>query len=383
MSIRIGSSCAITKSMAIGKVIETRRYLNVEVDWVGVSKQAIQTKQYLIVTICINHNNSQYTYPNDDQWRTAVDDTCRKLKSWGGNRNNCRISLINEPMKYITREQYAHFINLAYPIINSHGFLCGAGNEEFLTAQAKGDMYPHILYNCMFDILDIHIQGSCNTPAKTKYWTNVAIQWATQYGRQIDCTEAFYANIATASGWTLLQSQLHHAERIGCPNFCNVFNNLVRSAFPTLDTTRWDKLCFKIDGILRSNYWATYKILMDTKGPMPNIISIEEDDDMKLVNLKPGLSGGQVKWLQEILMIEYGYPNDYEDPFDGKYGNVTRDQVKLYQAANNLTQDGVVGIDTTLDMLFDVDEKPATDRVKSTDYWDKRLKIMVAFWAVK
>ncbi len=371
--IRIGSSCAITKSMAIGKVVETRRYLNVEVDWIGVSKQAIQNKQYLIVTICINHNNSQYTYPSDSQWRTAVDDTCRKLKSWGGNRNNCRISLINEPMKYITKEQYAHFINLAYPIINSHGFLCGAGNEEFLTAQAKGDMYPHILYNCMFNTLDIHIQGSCDTPAKTKYWTNVAIQWATQYGRQIDCTEAFYANIATASGWTLLKSQLYHAERIRCPNFCNVFNNLVRSAFPTLDTTRWDKLCFKIDGILRSNYWATYKILMDAKGPIPNIKEDEivEEDDMKLEVLKIGSRGNQVKFLQEILEVEYDYEN--AGGYDGVFGTITDTQVKEYQTDMGITVDGRVGKIT----MFELIEK-AGEHFNS-DYWMTKLEIWMGF----
>ena len=105
--IRIGSSCAITKQMALGKVVETRRYLNVEVDWIGVAKQAIATKQYLIVTVCINHNNSNYTYPSDYDWIVAVDDTCKKLKSWGGNSNSCRISLVNEPMKYISKEQYA------------------------------------------------------------------------------------------------------------------------------------------------------------------------------------------------------------------------------------------------------------------------------------
>ncbi len=342
--IRIGSSCAITKSMAIGKVVETRRYLNVEVDWIGVSKQAIQTKQYLIVTICINHNNSQFTYPGDSLWRTAVDDTCRKLKLWGGNRNNCRISLINEPMKYITKEQYAHLINLAYPIIKSRGFLCGAGNEEFLTAQAKGDMYPYILYNCMFDILDIHIQGSCNTPAKTKYWTNIAIQWATQYGRQIDCTEAFYANITTASGWILLKSQLRHAERIGCPNFCNVFNNLVRSAFPTLDTTRWDKLCFKIDGILRSNYWAHWKILMDTKGPTPNIKEVFEMYGIEINYVKPGSHNEETRAVQQIMLDE-GYDLS---PFgaDSWYGDVTEAAIKKWQTDNNLKVDGWVGKET-------------------------------------
>ena len=150
-------------------------------------------------------------------------------------------------------------------------------------------MYQFILNERMagrinFDILDIHIQGSCNTPEMTKMWADEVISWMNYWQISVDCTEAFYSDIRTSSGWTLLQSQLYHAERIGCPNFCNVFNNMVRSAFPNYDTSRWDKLCFFINGILRSNYWAQWKILMDTKGPVPNI---EEKEDEIMAYLRP------------------------------------------------------------------------------------------------
>ena len=67
---------------------------------------------------------------------------------------------------------------------------------------------------------------------------------------------------------------------------------------------------------------------------------------------------------------------------DGKFGKYTEDQVKAYQKANGLKEDGIVGINTTLDLLFDVDKKPVEERVESTDYWQKRLDTMCRFWEV-
>ncbi len=286
--IRIGSSAVLHKDMAIGKVLEVRYYLNAYSDWRNVIQIAIQQKQYVILTICINHNNANYTYPSDDVWRISVDYACKELKKAGGNKDNCRISLVNEPMKYISREQYCHLIGLAYPIVHSYGFLMGAGNEEFFTAQAKGNMYQYILNErkakkINFDILDIHIQGSCNTPELTKMWTDEVLTWMNYWKITADCTEAFYADIRTEKGWTLLQSQLFHAERIGCPNFCNVFNNLVRSAFP-IPTSKWDKLCFNIDGVNKSKYWNQWQSLMSTKAPIPNI---KEDEEAIMNYLRP------------------------------------------------------------------------------------------------
>ncbi len=361
--------------MAIGKVVETRSFIGSTSKCWEVADYCIANKIYLIFTPCINRNDFSGYDPMDTEWKQIIDFTCRELIRRGGNRDNCRLSLINEPMKYISKERYAQLINIAYPIIHNYGFLAGAGNEEFLTAQAKGDMYQYILANCNFDILDVHVQGSCNTAEKTEFWCNTARSWTS---KPIDCTEAFYADIATSSGWNLLNAQQYHTERIGCENFCMVFTNLDRSMFPW-NTSSWDKLCFNINGNNRSGYWGQFLDLIEQKAPVPNLPIIEEDDDMKLEVLKPGSNNNQVRWLQEILMLEYGYPNDFEDPFDGKYGNYTRQQVEAYQEANGLVKDGYVGVNTTLDLLFDVDKKPVADRVYSTDYWDKRLKILVAF----
>jgi len=248
MSIRIGSSCVMSLSMALGKVVETRRFYDGFSGWQEVAQNAIKNKQYLIVTPC-NHNDKTVKYLNNTQWVNFIDDTCKYLISIGANRYNARISLINEPMKYISREKYADLINLAYPIVKSYGLLCGAGNEEFVTAQARDNMYQYILTNCQFDILDIHIQGSCNSKADTDKWIDEVKSWINYWQKPVDCTEAFYGDIRTQAGYDLLCYQLKKADEIKCPNFCNVFNNLDKSAFPYQDSTdQWHKLCFKING---------------------------------------------------------------------------------------------------------------------------------------
>ena len=365
--IRIGSSCALSPSMALGKCVETRRFIGSNSGWEAVCKQAIRKKQYLILTLCTNRNDNSGHYPTDTEWIQFVSTSCTKLRSFGGRINNSRISLVNEPLKYMSKEGYRHIIDLAYPIVNQNGFLCGAGNEEFLTAQARGNMYEYILANTTFDILDVHLQGSCDTPSKTEYWCNTARSWTS---RPIDCTEAFYADIATSKGWTLLKSQLSHAERIGSENFNMVFTNLDQSIFP-FNTDNWKKLCFFVNGTLRSNYWTEWKILMDTKGPIPNIKPMEKDkEDMKLVNLKVGSVGNQVKWLQEILEVEYGYEND---SYDGKFGAITDTQVRAYQTDKNLVVDGIVGRNTTFELIENAGE------VFDSDYWWGKLEIWMAF----
>lgn len=363
--IRIGSSCALKKSMAIGKVVETRRFIGSTSDWKEVSKYCIDNNIYLILTPCINRNDNSGHIPNYSEWVTFITDTCSYLKSIGANKNNTRLSIINEPMKYCDRETYAQLINIAVPIIHSYGFYAGAGNEEFLTAQAKGNMYQYILSHCQFDILDIHIQGSCDTKEKTEYWTNTARSWT---DKQIDCTEAFYSDIGTWNGWQLLLTQLSNAERIGCKNFCNVFNNLDQSAFP-LNTDNWKRLSFCVNGKQRSPYWQDWLKIIEQKAPVPNIINlISEEEDMKLEILRLGSKGNQVKWLQEILEIEYGFEN--EGGFDGIYGVKTEAQVKAYQSANRLLVDGKVGKDTIFDLII---------KSEMPDYWWKKLLIYMAY----
>ena len=348
MTIRIGSSCSLSPSMGIGKVVETRRLIGSVTAWEATAKQAVRDKQYLIVTPCINRNDGSGHYPGDSEWVNFVSTTCTKLKSFGGNKSNSRISLVNEPMKFCTKEQYKHLIDLAYPIVKANGFLMGAGNEEFLTAQAKGNMYQYILANCLFDILDIHIQGSCDTKAHTDQWINEVKSWKAYWNKPVDCTEAFYGDCRTSNGYNLLKYQCQKAEEIGCENFCNVFNNLDSSQFP-FDTSDWHKLCFKIDGQIKSNYWAQWKIEMDTRGPVPNInIPKPKGIDgmiIKTIGHKTNdiQSGYGVELLHELLIYKK-YIEDVENMF--VYDTNTRQAVESFQTDLGITIDGRVGRQT-------------------------------------
>jgi hypothetical protein len=356
--------------MSLGRCVETRWFIGSTSRCWDVVDKAIKNKQYLIFNICTNRNDNSGHIPTDTEWKLMVDNTCRELLARGGNRLNSRITIINEPMKYISISRYAQLINLAYPIAHRYGFLMGAGNEQYTMAMSKGNMYSYILQNCQFDILDIHLQGDCEEDDKCRDIANVFKRWADTYNKPIDCTECFYSDIATSKGWNILKFQIGHAERIGCSNVCNVFNNLDRSQFPW-NTSSWDKLCFNINGHQRSGYYGQYLDLVNSKAPIPNIKIPIGDDDMKLKLLKVGSKGNQVRWLQEILQEEYEFEN--EGGYDGIYGSKTLDQVKAYQTANGLVPDGVIGKLTTFDLI--------TKAVNhfTPDYWMKKLQVYMAY----
>ena len=377
MSIRIGSSCVLSQSMAIGKVVETRRFMNYNLsDWQGISSKCIQEKIYLIVTICLDKNGKLEKLPSELEWRNTIDDTVKKLTYMGANKNCCRIDLVNEPCKYIHKEQYANLINIAYDQVKGR-LPVGAGCDELI----YGDMYQYISSHANFDVLVVHIQGACNNELNTSNLTNFALNLATSYKRLVDCNESNYFSVNTDSGYKGLLMNLKYAEKIGCKNFPIVFINLDKSAF-AVNTDRWERLSFFVNGSIHSSYWNDFSKLIEAKCPIPNIIPlpiIEDENFMKLKDLKIGSKGNQVRFLQEILMIEYSFPNEYENPFDGKFGNLTDKQVRAYQTANNLKVDGYVGINTMTSLILDINKKPVEDRKFSTDYWFKKLQIYMAY----
>jgi hypothetical protein len=274
---------------------------------------------------------------------------------------NGKISIINEPTKWFKDNggvaRLSHFINMAYPIVKHFGFVMGAGNMEFYDSAVLGDWYGYICANAYFDDLDIHLQASCDNEHDLRKYTDYAYWLADTNRKELDCTEAFYGNIQTTDGWNLLNRQLDYAEYIGCKNFGNVFNNLDTSVFPVLEDSKtrekWFQLAFKINGTVQTNRWYDWVNIIDAKAPVPNINIPIEDDDMKLEVLRVGSKGNQVQWLQEILELEYGYEN--EGGFDGKFGNLTDAQVRLYQESVNITVDGLVGKQTMTKLINDAE----------------------------
>jgi len=342
MSIGMGASGAIFQDRFTldCHCVETRQYPYRKSDCWGVTQKALNNGIYLIFNICWENGYN----PTDEQWRHRVEGVVQKLISYGGNKNNCRITIINEPMKFISKEKYAHLINIAYSQVRSR-FLVGSGNEEFGLSEAKGGMYQYIFSQSNFDILDIHIQTSCLTEANCNHWCAVARSWATKYNKILDCTEANYSDVAKESGYKKLLMQLSYAEQIGCIHFPMVFIGLSNE-----DKYKW--LSFIYNGKVRSPYWEDYKRIIKEKAPIPNInipIIEEEDMELRLLGLSYTRMGQQVKWLQDILLNDYHVPN--LGGIDGKLGSMTDKQIRDYQEEKELKVDGIVGEQTTMKLI--------------------------------
>ena len=313
MSIRIGSSCVLSMNMIRPecKVVETRHFLDVPTQWYEIATKCIAEKIFLIVTLCIDKNGKLEYIPSESQWRNFVEDSTVKLLSLGANWNNCRIDLVNEPCKYIDKSTYAYLVNLAHNQINGR-LPVGAGCEEFVTAQAKGDMYPHLLRYGNFETLVIHIQGSCLAEDACSRWTNLALNWATSYKKKLDCNEANYFSINTDSGYKGLLMNLKYAEKVGCANFPMVFINLDRSAFSGISSNildGWERLAFFVNGKQHSNYWNDFKNIIESKAPVPNIIllPIERRDGMIIQTQTIANYDVYLAQLENELLWKLGY----------------------------------------------------------------------------
>lgn len=348
MSIRIGSSCALSVPMVKGYVAETRILTDNSAKWQEVAQHCIKNNIYLIVSPCVSNGYNQADVPTNYQWQTLLHESCRYLKFIGANKYNARLSLINEPMKFITKEKYKELIDLAVPIIHSYGFYVGCGNEEFVMSAAHGNMYQYILSNCNFDVLDLHLQGSCDSWPHIEKYLNEVKSWVMFWPKPVDCTEAFYGNVTKPEGYWLLQAQLQMAKELKCENFCNVFNNLDTSVFPILSDPevkkKWYELCFNINGAQHSQYWQAWQNQMEINKPVPNISIPKGKDGMILPSVKLGTKGYLTELVEELLQY-LGYEIDSID------GNFTTDDVNelkrfqedIQNKYPNIDVDGICG----------------------------------------
>ena len=352
--IRIGSSCALSIPMAWGKVVETRILTDNSTKWKEVSRYAIKNNKYLILTPCVNDGYNRPHIPSDAGWQNMIDTACRYLKSIRATRNNCEVSIINEPTKWFRNSggvmRYVHFIDMAYEIIHSYGLLCGAGNMEFYDAAVLGDWLGVICSHAHFDNLHIHIQASCDTEERIIKYTDYAHLLATTYHKGLSCTEAFYGDIKTQ--YSLLTMQLAHAERIGCENFCNVFNNLDTSVFPILEDEhvrkKWYKLCFNINNVKQTNNWDRWIQVMEAKAPVPNIKKgVKDGMIIKTIGWKPDdVKGGYGVELLHELLIEKEYMSKDSISNMFKYTDDTKNAIEKFQGDLDITVDGRVGRQT-------------------------------------
>jgi hypothetical protein len=385
MAIRIGSSWVISPAGVDGFASEVRRHWfeNPYWDYKNAIKKCIANNIYIIFTQCLGYNKTaphpEYL-PTENEWRNRIEENVKLLQSYGATKNSACISLINEPTKFFRIENgyrgvedLIWFTNIAHDQIAGR-FELGAGNMEFYDSFVLGDWYGNLNARAKFEISHIHIQNSCDTYERTKQYTDYALNLANKYGRKISCTEAMHTSWDMAgSDYTKLLVQLHHAERIGCSEFCVICLNLdTQAAAQELNLSQLgNKPCFKIDGVDRSNgHYENLINIANEKKPNPNIIPIEELDDMKLelLGLNFVKKGQQVKWLQDILLNDYQVPNP--GGIDGKLGTLTDKQIRDYQEEKEIKVDGIVGEQTTMKLVNE-----SSDPKK----WFRNLQIYMAY----
>ncbi|MGM0366614.1 MAG: hypothetical protein ACQEP5_08785 [Actinomycetota bacterium] len=215
------------------------------------------------VDICLNNNIyiianiDNWTFngrlePDEQQWRERVENLVGGLIGRGANKENARITIENEPMKYISREQYVWLVNVAYDQIGQR-FYMGAGNEEYDLAKKRGDMYEYLCENANFDILDTHWQASFATPEDIEKKGNWFRELADRHNKRLSVTEANWFDVATSEGYHLLVTKMLKAEQVGSEDFCVVFTSLT-------DRPQYEWLAFIYDGEVRNQaHWDDFK----------------------------------------------------------------------------------------------------------------------------
>jgi hypothetical protein len=312
----------------------------------------LENNIYIIVNIMLRKGEEKDKFYNEQEWRKHVDGIVVGMLTKEPSATKWRITIANEPMKYISKEKYTSYINIACDQVKkARGYKhvkIGAGNEEFSKAAESG-MYEHILKNCpMLDYLDIHIQAAVinRTTGRVmdgnlEYYGNVAKAWAKKYNLKLSCTEANWCNVAKKEGYEDLIKMYNKALEIGCEDFDVVFID-----YSGKNEYKW--LCFKVDGKEHSKYWNDFKKLIK-KDDL--IKPIEEGEDMflerlyykgrpsKLIKVDP--KGHGIRILRAYFNLFDA--NEFDDALDAK--------VREFQIANNLLVDGKVGSDTFTELM--------------------------------
>ncbi len=198
---------------------------------------------YIIANID-NWTFNGYLEPNEQEWRQRVESLVTDLKDRGATKQNTRITIINEPMKYISREAYIRLVNIAYDQIDQR-FYMGAGNEEYDLAKKRGNMYEYLCQNAEFDVLDTHWQASFTTPEDIEVKANWFRDLADRYGKRLSVTEANWFDMSTAEGYEMLIKKMIKAEQLGSEDFCVVFTKLE-------DQPQYEWLAFIYNGQIRN-----------------------------------------------------------------------------------------------------------------------------------
>ena len=346
------------KAQSEAMCIENRHFPGRE-DWFkSIAQQCKAEKKYMMVTIDIPFDRAFST--SELAWLDRCQDIKDYLTSNGFNRDNCDVSVINEPMKdvkAISVEFYLHLVNLTCSVFQP-AFKVGFGNEEYDLAMRKFDGQGNDFYTAgakrtNADKMFIHIQSSMRTPEAIEAKCNELKAVADKYGKEIDCNEANYENVADPNGFNVVKYQMKKAKEIGCKHFAIVFLNLDGPG-------KYEFLTFVWQGKDRTTnkdnpYGSHWKELVHLIN-IERSIKDKEEDWMALELVKYGSRNEETRAVQQIMMDE-GYDlSPYND--DGIYGKITKQAIEKWQTDNSLKVDGIVGPQTWQWLLANIATAP-------------------------
>ncbi len=340
----LGSSCCTgtTKPRASDKIAEVRHVLERN-DFEANVDFCLANNIYIIANIdnWRSTGDGKVRYNGKEQeWRQRVDAIAFILLQKNPRADKFEITIDNEPMKKLTREDYAWLVNIAWDQIKvKRGWRhiqIGAGNEEFSLAEARGNMLEYICQNCQFDILHTHWQAAITTkdyklnPAALDRWANFAVYLRDKYKKKLGCSEANWFDLAKEQGYNDLIKVLNKVESIGIKQFPIVFIQRERN-----DKHPYTWLCFIYDHKIRSNYWYDWLKLTEAKAPK------QEEQTMRLekfyyqgkVTFTRDPKRAGVRFIQACLGAKP----------DGIFGPKTDTAVREYQTEKEIAIDGIVG----------------------------------------
>ena len=287
------------------------------------------------------------------------------------------LQVFNEPLKWLDRHETGLYTRATNHGIGGHrnNLPIVIGNEEWDLASAKGNAYHYwcVHFAQDFDYIGAHPLSSIMNNAywKIRAWKELA----DQYGKKIMATEAgaWELNYTSPAGHERNKKIILECKKYGY-RLCNiVLVDSNDSYFPRLGYRGWDKYYTRIVSVPSMGsvtYFQDFLNFIKVHGHKEQEPIEEEIEDMKLYLLRRGVEGNFVQWLQEILDIEYGFENDFHNPYDGKFGPATETQVREYQTANGLQVDGIVGKETTTALI---------NNAESPSKWMNQLKVYTGF----
>ena len=261
--------------------------------------------------------------------------------------------LDNEADEIYPLSVYIHYLDVFQRVVRRNGFEVGAGNFQF----RKDYYYGLVFRKDLYDVMGIHLQNGFETASKIETNGNWYKHLKDTYELRMTCTEAVPTGWNLNDHYPLVIKQLQKSIDIGLEDFCVIF---IKGGKPE-QLDKYRQLTFTEHPVI----WSNFKRVITDNTPIPIII---EDDDMKLDVLKVGSKGNQVKWLQKILDIEYGFENEGE--WDGIFGSMTEAQVKEYQTNMELAVDGIVGKNTMTKLI---------NEATVSSHWYNQLVIFMAY----